>query len=341
MMRALATSLAAVSALSLAGCKPKPARLEVNPPSITFHSPGGTALLRVTARDKNGAPVPLQDPCTFVSSNPAVADARQDATARGLANGTAELRVACGALSAAVPVQVRMPVKVALTLDCAAPACALKSQEPLAFRLEGQGASAHVKAMALDDQGGEVPAEVRFEVADAELQAGTRKPGIAISPLGEVRAVGVGRYLLLAQAGDALAKVEVEALLPPVDVVQAPRSIALKPGAEATITAKAFRRSRRGLVLVPGSRFAFSTSNAAIAKVSDDGRVVAVSPGTAEVVVAAETGSPSPAFAQVAVRVGAQGAPAALPHKLAAASKTAAKGERQKAKPPSAKRRSP
>lgn len=330
MTRAIATSLAAVSALSLAGCKPNPARIEVSPPSVTFHSPGGSALLQVIARDEDGAPVPLQDPCTFVSSDPAVVDARQDATARGLANGTAELRVTCGALSAAVPVQVRMPVKVALTLDCAAPACALKSQEPLAFSLEGQGASARVKAVALDDQGEEVPADVRFEVADAELQAGTRKPGIVISPLGEVRAVGLGRYLLLAQAGDALAKVEVEALLPPVDVVQAPRSIALKPGGEAAITAKAFRRSRRGLVLVPGSRFVFSTSNAAIAKVSDDGRVVAVSPGRAEVIVAAETGSPSPAFAQVEVRVGAQGAPAAMPHRPAAVSKPAAKGAKQR-----------
>ncbi len=312
MVRSLASVLAAAAALSLAGCKPKPARLDVNPPSLAFHSPGGAAVLRVTPRSSDGAALELSEPCSFVSSNPTVADARQDGTVRGKATGNAEVRVACGPASAAVPVHVSLPSRLSLDLECEPPGCTLKSQTPLAFKLEGQGASARLKATALDDQGQAVPSEVRFEVADAELQPGARKPGVSVSSDGEVRAVGLGKCLVLAQAGDALARVEVEALLPAVDVVQAPRSMALKPGAESAVAAKAFRRSRKGLIPVMGTRFTYSTSNAAIAKVSDDGMISAVSPGAAEVVVAAETGSPSPAFAQIQVRVSGS-APARRP----------------------------
>lgn len=340
MTRALAALLAAISALSLAGCKPKPALVEVNPPSLAFHSPGSSAVLRVTLREKDGAAIPMAEPCTFISSNPSLVDARQDGTVRGVASGNAEVRIACGPVSAAVPVRVSLPSKLSLAAECEAPRCTLKSQQPLALRLEGQGASARLKATPLDDQGQVVPADVRFEVADAELKPGARKPGVAVSSDGEVRAVGLGRYLVLALAGDAIARVEVEALLPPVDVVQAPRSLVLRPGAESAVAAKAFRRQRKGLVPVPGSRFTYSTSNPSVAKVSDEGLITAVSPGSAEVVVAAETGSPSPAFAQIQVRVAASGAAAAAPHKPAAGQKAAPAKAAAKAKAV-AKRRSP
>jgi hypothetical protein len=309
MKRAHAALAFASTLLSLSGCTPRATRLDVEPPAVGFTSAGNVVVLKVTPRDKEGAPAPSPEVCAFFSSSPSIVEARQDGAVRGLSTGSAEVRVSCGRLTAVVPVKVSLPATVAFAPACEAPACSLLGQDPLSLRLEGMGASARLNGTALDERGQGVAVSLRYEAADPEFQPGARKMGIAVSQQGEVRAIGVGKFIVLAQAGGALGKAMVEARLPAVDVVQAARGFVLRPGAQVAIGARTFQRSRRGLVSVAGAPLVYSSSNAAVARVSDDGRITALGAGQAEVVVAADTGSPSPAFAQIQVRVLALGEP--------------------------------
>jgi hypothetical protein len=298
---ALLVALAAVVVIFLPGCKPKPAKLEVVPTSLTFHNAGEALILISNVSDKEGAQVE-HEPCVYVTGDPLIAEVRQDGTVTANGSGATEIRVVCANLSAKVPVRVSLPAKVTIDARCDV-RCTLVTTDPLALKLEGIGASARLNAVILDDQGEPVPVEPKWEVADPDFRAGTRRIGVEINKDGELRSTGqLGKYLVLVSAGTMGARGTVEVTSPVVDIVKAQGHLWVKPGGEAQIVPQGFRRSLDGNKPVGGAKYAYTSSNPEVARVNDDGKIVGGAEGVAEVVVAAESG----AFAQVQVTVSAE-----------------------------------
>jgi hypothetical protein len=330
-MMASMKRLAALMILALAGCKPTPVKLEVMPSTIKFMSSGDTVILITHLSDKDGQPVTQHPPCTFVTNDALVADVRQDGTVTSNGGGSTEIHVHCEKLMVAVPVKVSLPSKVLLQAQCAT-RCDEVSQDPVVMKLDGIGASGKLVAKVVDEGGEVVPVDPKWEANDPQFRDGARRLGIELGREGEVRCTGVaGKYLVLATAGNAIGRAMVEVTLPNVDVVKAQGHIWVKPGAEAQIEPKGFRRAIDGLKPVDGARYNYSSNNVAVAKVNDEGKVTGVAEGIAELVVAAD----SAAFAQVSVTVSDKDPIAALPPPVPApkpAPKAAPKGPAPKPK---------
>lgn len=286
------------AALLASGCKAKPTTLQVEPASLKFTATGETMMLLVTVLDEKGKPVE-HAPCLFASSDGAVADVKQDGTVVSVGAGSTSIRVSCGELAAVSSVRVRLPTTIKLDLDCDK-RCNLQSSDPLTFKLEVLGAVAQLKSQVLDDEGKPVEGKVRFEARDPDFHTGVRGLGVEIDDDGRVTARGVGKFMIIASAGGAVGKANVEVVMPVVDVVKVERaSILLKPGEEAKVAATTYQRTIHGLRKVVGARLAWQSSNKQVAVVDDDGKIKALDEGFADVVVAADSG----AFAQVGVRV--------------------------------------
>jgi uncharacterized protein YjdB len=297
-MKRPSLGIALVAALLASGCKAKPTTLQVEPLSLKFTATGETVMLLASVLDEDGKPLEHK-PCIFAASNTAIAEAKQDGTVAAVGAGATDIRVSCEGLSALVPVQVRLPTTIKLDLDCDK-RCNLQSTEPLSFKLEGLGATARLNARVLDNEGETVEAKVSYEARDPDYHSGVRNLGVEISDEGRVAARGVGKFMLLAHAGGAVAKANVEVALPVVDVVKVDKgSVWLKPGEKTTVLASTFQRSIHGLRKVEGARLSWQSGNAAVATVDDEGLITAIGDGFADVVVAADNG----AFAQVGVRV--------------------------------------
>ncbi|MBI5548174.1 MAG: hypothetical protein HY901_30200, partial [Deltaproteobacteria bacterium] len=274
------------------------ARLEVLPGSLKFTSAGETAILITHLSDRNDQSV-QHSPCVFVTGDALIAEVRQDGTVTANGAGATEIRVQCERLTASVPVRVSLPSKVVIEARCEV-RCSQMAADPLSLKLEGAGSVAKLTARVSDVAGDPVPVEVRWEVADPDFRAGTRARGVDISKDGELRANGaVGKYLVLASAGSVMTRGNVEVSNPVVDVLKAQGRLWIKPGAEAQIEPKGFRRTLDGLKPIAGARFGYTSSNPSVVKVGDDGRILGMSEGSTDVVVAADSG----AFAQVQVTV--------------------------------------
>ena len=291
----------ALAFATLAACSPTPAKLEVEPSSLTFNSSGDAVILITNLSDKEGNSVLKHDPCVFVTTDPLVAEARQDGTVKVNGSGKAVIRVQCGKLAAEVPVRVSLPAKVIIEARCEA-RCTQMTSDPLVLKLEGVGSSAKLTARVVDEAGEPVAVEPKWEVADPDYRAGTRRMGVEISKDGELHSNGtLGRYLVLVTAGNAVTRGSVEVTLPAVDVIKAQPRIWLAPNTTGQVEPQAFQRTRRqGLKPIAGARFTYTSNNLTVIKVGDDGKLTAVSLGTTEVVVAAENGT---TFATVEVSV--------------------------------------
>ena len=284
---------------ALAGCKPAAAKIEVMPNSLKFNSSGDTAILITNLSDKNGAPIQQHDPCAFVTGEALIADVRQDGTVTANGAGATEIKVVCNKLVAVVPVKVSLPAKVVLEPRCVE-RCDQVSADPLSLKLVGIGAAAKLTARVVDEAGEPVPVEPRWEVSDPTYREGARRLGVELGKDGELRSTGLpGKYLVLVTAGTVVGRALVEVTLPQVDVVKAQGHVWVKPGGEAQLEPKGFRRAVEGLKPVLGGRYTYNSNNPAVARVTDEGKVIGVAEGTADVVIAAESGS----FAQVTVTV--------------------------------------
>lgn len=290
--------IASAALTLLAACSKTPARIDVEPQTIRFRSTGEQIAVLVRVLDLDGESIP-DSKVTFTSSAPEVATVSPEGMVTAAGPGEAQIRVSSGELSVSVAVRVSVPRKVILRGSCGT-RCTRLSETPLKFRLEGIDAVANLQATVLDELDEPMETEVRFEAADPEFAAGARKPLLEVSRSGEVRSIGVGRYLVVASAGGAAEQALFEVVMPRVDVVKAQSSLWVKPGSSVELKPTTFQRRAGGkLVKIAGAKLSYNSSDPSVVTVDENGRLQAVGVGRAEVIAAAESG----AFAHVEVTV--------------------------------------
>ncbi len=192
--------------LALAACE-KASRIQTNPTSLRFGVRGQTAKVHATPIDRGGRAVPDQI-CRWSSTDEKVATVsgpHNDASVTAAGPGSAAVRCTIGALSAEVPVLVRVVSKVAV------------KQERADLEVTDEPQPLALDVAAYDDTGAPVPGRAAYSRC-----------------LDENVCRGDGRAQLWAvAAGDTKALVEVEGARSaeiPVHVVDA-RTAAGKPQA--------------------------------------------------------------------------------------------------------------
>ncbi len=139
-------ALLPVALLSVAACRPAPARIETEPSTLRFGMRGQTAKIRAAPIARNGTPVP-DNVCRWSSTSEKVATVsgpHNEATVTATGPGDASIVCAIGDVRAEIPVQVRVVSKVTLRTERAD----LKvTDEPAPFPLE---------VAAFDDSGAPV-----------------------------------------------------------------------------------------------------------------------------------------------------------------------------------------
>jgi hypothetical protein len=289
-------------ALLATACKPKPAKLDVEPKEVRFTANGDAQVLQVKVFDKEGNALEHK-PCVFLSTNPAAAEVRQDGTITAGAGGATEVRVSCAGMVVAVPVKVTLPSVLKLDPKCEV-RCKLTPGDVPVLKLEGFEAKASLNGKVLDQSGQPMALEVKYEASDPDFHNGTRPLGIALSKDGLITATAKGRYFVLAQSGGALAKATVEVELPEVRLIKAPAVVRLKPGEESPLRVALFKDTR-GKIQVEGAQISYKPADETIVKVAPDGKMTAGREGTTEMLVASDQ-----AFTQIQVVVSSKAAPA-------------------------------
>jgi hypothetical protein len=109
-------ALVALALLSVAACRPAPARIETEPSTLRFGMRGQTAKIRAAPIARNGTAVP-DNVCRWSSTDEKVASVsgpHNEATVTAAGPGDASIVCAIGDLRAEIPVQVRVVSKVTL-----------------------------------------------------------------------------------------------------------------------------------------------------------------------------------------------------------------------------------
>ena len=165
---------AALLAPLLAACG-GPARIELEPGSVTLFGRGQAATLHATPREKSGKPVPAEI-CAWSSSDPRVATVvgkHNEATVTSVAPGSASVACTIGKVKAEVVVAVRVVARIAVALEKAE---LVRSDENRPLLLPVQ---------VFDDQGAPVVGRLAFtRCADEEVCRGDAR--------GQLWAVGAG-----------------------------------------------------------------------------------------------------------------------------------------------------
>jgi hypothetical protein len=127
---------------ALASCD-RPARVELDPPSLRFHARGQSAPIRATVRGSREKVLPAAG-CDWASSDPRIASVQgklRDATVTAVGPGTAAVRCTAGAAGATAQVVVRIAARVDAT------------PSRLDLRLEDAPAAATLQVKVLDTEG--------------------------------------------------------------------------------------------------------------------------------------------------------------------------------------------
>ncbi len=137
----MTTRVLALAALLLACAKP--ARIDLDPPSLRFGVRGQASKVHATPRERDGRPVP-DEICKWSSTDEKVATAagpHNEATVTAVGPGTASVRCTIGDLVAEVPVTVRGVTRLAVKPD------------PVEVKMVDEPAPAALTIQAFDDAG--------------------------------------------------------------------------------------------------------------------------------------------------------------------------------------------
>jgi len=294
--------LAVAVGLSLAGCGPKVASIDVSPKSISLSAKGGTAKLVAAPKDAENKAVDGVV-LTFTSSDPAVASVDANGTVKAEKSGDAKIKVAFeDKVTVEVPAKVSIPASISVT--------------PADVKLNVGEKSPRIVVKVLDDKGRETTAAVTWE---------NPNPEVATVMNGEVTAVGAGTTKISAVAAGIKSPVTVTVTAPVVASIDVPKTMEVKTGDKPTkiaVTAKEADGKP-----IPGAVFTYKSANEKIVTVNAAGEVTGVAKGKAKVDVA--TGGKNGSV-EITVKPGAPGAPAAVAPKAAEPVKPVFKGPKKK-----------
>ena len=228
---------------------------------------GQTATFTATPRDVNGAPLSGRV-VTWTSDNEGVATVAQNGVVTSRAVGSATITVASEGVSGSATVMVT-PVPVGSVTVLPTTASVTTGQ--------------NVKlAATVSDTAGRV-------VTDRVVTWASSDPHVAVvSATGVVTGVAPGTVSISAASEEKTgsATVTVQAISVPVaSVALQPTSVSLAPGETAPL--QATTKSSSGTVLT-GRVVTFSSNNTGVARVSSDGVVTAIAPGTAVITATSE-----------------------------------------------------
>jgi hypothetical protein len=288
------TATAARAAPPPASPEPLPAigSLSIEPSPILLHGANRQQQILVTAKPSSGPPIDVTHRCTISSSDPAVA-AISGTVVRSVGDGTAEVRVRLGTLSATVPVRVRdsgrfPPVHFAndvmpifSKLGCNSAGCHGKTSGQNGFKLSvfGFDPDADYAALVKEARGRRV------------FPSAPEQSLLLLKPTGKIAHGGARR--LAPDSADYLVLHEWIKQGVPVGEAGAPRAVSLRVSpAERVLGLKADQQILATAVFSDGTErdvtaAAGYTSNAAhVAEVDPGGRVrTGTAPGEAAITV--------------------------------------------------------
>ncbi len=232
---------------------------------------GGTVRLGAVVTDAAGNALAGRA-VTFTSNNPAVARVADDGTVTGQAAGDATITATSEGVSGTGTVRVTATAQAAVaTVEVTPASVTLTQGETRVFTATPRAANGTVltgRAVTWSSGGSSV---------------------ITVSANGVATAVGPGTAQVLARVEGVTGTASVTVVRPAVAFVQvAPSTATLPAGTSTTLTATLRDAQNNPLT---GRVVVWSTSDAAVATVSSDGRVQAVGPGQATVRATSEGSS--------------------------------------------------
>jgi len=244
---------------------PTPAELLIDPDTATLTEAGATIQLSATVLDATGTEIEGAA-MTWTTSDAEVASVSEDGLVEAITAGTATITATSGDASGTAEITVDLPAP--------GPAVLISPETRLLTEI---GATAELTATVLDEEGVEVEAAVvTWTTSDAGVAS--------VSEGGVVEAMGEGVATITAAFGEISGTAEVTVELPvpsPSEVVVVPSAATLNEiGATARFMATVLDEDG---VEIEGAAVVWTTSDADVAIVDEEGLVEAVGEGTATI----------------------------------------------------------
>ena len=232
----------------------------IEPSSATLMSLGETVQLTATVLDQNGQPVARAE-VTWSSSDAGVATVSGQGLVTAVGNGSVTITARSGSASASVPVTVMQSAESVVI-------------EPSSATLMSLGETVQLEASVLDQNGQPVAgAEVSWSSSDMAIAT--------VSGEGLVTAAGNGSVTITARSGSASASVPVSVMQSAESVVVEPSSTTLMAiGETVQLTASVLDGNGQPM---KDATVSWSSNDEAVATVSAQGLVTAVSNGSAQI----------------------------------------------------------
>ena len=266
-------------------------RIVIVPESAALDAIGQTVQLTATVYDRNGQAISA--PAAWSSSDEAVASVSATGLVTALKNGTARITARAGNASASITVSISQnAVRIVIMPESAA--------------LDAIGQTVQLSAEVYDRNGQAISDPVAWSSSDEAVAS--------VSETGLVTALTSGSVKITARAGAASARVEVTVGITVARVALAPETGSLtSEGETLQLAATVYDRND---TVIPEAAVAWSSSDEAVASVSETGLVTALSNGEARI-TAASGGQSASAQIMVMIPSPDRGPLAAIYHGLA------------------------
>jgi uncharacterized protein YjdB len=250
--------VAIVTAVSLFGCAPKPASIEITPSDVVANSVDEAPAFAARVLDDKGQPI--ADAKVAWSSSAADVAAVDPATGAVTvkASGKAEITAAVGEVKGVAVVTVAL--YNALKAEAEAVTLKVGEVKPVAAKIT-------------DEKDQPVEGEIVWATADAAIAT--------VGPKGEITGVAAGATTVTATAKALKAEVKVEVQAAgPAQLKAAKEAVELKVGKTEKVEVQTLDAESKP---VEGFTVAFASADAAIATVAEDGTITAVAAGETNV----------------------------------------------------------
>lgn len=240
---------------------PQPTSLVLSNDALAFAALGDSARLEATVRDQNNFPVPDAD-ITWSSTDTAIAKVNTNGWVSAVANGTARIIATSGALADTATIEVaQAPATIELGTDSVSLA---------------PGDTMRLAGVVSDANGAEIP--------DAEITWASEDENVAaVDDGGLVTGTSAGETLIMANAGEVADTVVVVVEPQPAEITVSPGLLVFDALGDSVLVTAVVHDSE-GTVMEDAAIHLTSTDSA-VAMVSEDGWVVSRGNGTARIIV--------------------------------------------------------